>query len=153
MGTNKRCLWELASQKWSQAPEPRSSEASKSLAFCPQRQPLFFTRPPSRIVCIRGQCALLLRAFVGSLYIKINIPTYFRRSPLDLTEKYGFRQRAPLPGIRYPLKRFNWFESAPENAPRGLPQSKTNNHTTRVNSHRKNTRNHVKIVCQSAGLL
>jgi hypothetical protein len=69
-----------------------ASEAlSKFLAVCPQRQPLFFTRPSSRIVCIEGSGASLSRALPRGLplYIKINIPTYSRRSPL--TEKSSER--------------------------------------------------------------
>ena len=67
---------------------------------------------------------MLLRAFVGSLYIKINIPTYFRRSPLDLTEKYGFRQRAPFP--RLPEERHPVYDAPSKDSIRRLnPHPKT----------------------------
>jgi len=68
MGLNNRCLWELAFPKVV-ASAGASEALSKFLAVCPQRQPLFFTRPSSRIVCIKeGSGASLSRALVGSLY-------------------------------------------------------------------------------------
>ena len=90
MGLNKRCLWGTCVPKSGRKRCGASEALSKFLAVCPQRQPLFFTRPSSRIVCIRGKWCFAVACARGlPLYVKINIPPYSRRSPL--TEKSSER--------------------------------------------------------------